>query len=307
MNEPTLLPHRTQTRSVIVCACFPQVESDGVRSEAIRSFKTLLKWIVSSQRSSLQPFKSSYLRLLPLICKLYPVDQQGSDEELHQDSRLCLSCIAQSFVSPDNISNVIETVKVVMASKSWHARQTVLNYVQVFVFTNLFSIRTHASASIELQRLILNALEDERHDVHRTACISLSGLIQCGVIPLNESILNLGKCLSSTRLKKKKKSLTGSSQETGYQLALLKRHAGVLILSACVLSAPYTVPDWMPDAVMSLSNHLHDPQPISGTIKRTLSDFRRTHHDSWHEDKQKFTSDELAILTDLLVSPSYYA
>ena len=240
---------------------------------------------------------------------MYPVDQQGSDEELHQDCRLGLSCVAQSVVDDDDISKVVDTIETVIASKSWHARHTVLNYIQVFVFSNLFSLRANATATSSLQRMIIDLLQDEQFEVYRMASITLSGLIQCGIIPLDESILNLGRELSSTKLKQKKKGTptTSASQNPDYQQRLLKRHAGILVLSACVLSAPYTVPDWMPEIVMRLSDHLHDPQPIQGTIKRTLSDFRRTHHDNWHEDKLKFTSDELAVLTDLLVSPSYYA
>ncbi|ELK14706.1 Proteasome activator complex subunit 4, partial [Pteropus alecto] len=43
---------------------------------------------------------------------------------------------------------------------------------------------------------------------------------------------------------------------------LVKRHAGVLGLGACVLSSPYDVPTWMPQLLMNLSAHLNDPQPI---------------------------------------------
>ena len=43
------------------------------------------------------------------------------------------------------------------------------------------------------------------------------------------------------------------------------------------------------------------------TVKKTLSNFRRTHHDNWQEHKQQFTDDQLVVLTDLLVSPCYYA
>ena len=38
-----------------------------------------------------------------------------------------------------------------------------------------------------------------------------------------------------------------------------------------------------------------------------MSEFRRTHHDNWNDHKQKFSDDQLAVMTDLLVSPSYYA
>lgn len=44
--------------------------------------------------------------------------------------------------------------------------------------------------------------------------------------------------------------------------ALIKRHAGVLGLSALVEAYPYDVPDFMPQVLMDLSNHVNDPQPI---------------------------------------------
>ena len=67
--------------------------------------------------------------------------------------------------------------------------------------------------------------------------------------------------------------------------------------------------------------------PIPATVKRVFQDFKRTHQvrppphphppltpphppspqDNWAEHKLAFTEDQLAQLTDLLVSPSYYA
>ena len=43
------------------------------------------------------------------------------------------------------------------------------------------------------------------------------------------------------------------------------------------------------------------------TVTKTLSNFRRTHHDNWQDHKQMFTDDQLVTLTDLLISPNYYA
>ena len=96
---------------------------------------------------------------------------------------------------------------------------------------------------------------------------------------------------------------TGSVGDTIPSAELVKRHAGVLGLGACVLSSPYDVPTWMPQLLMNLSAHLNDPQPIEMTVKKTLSNFRRTHHDNWQEHKQQFTDDQLLVLTDLLVAP----
>ena len=44
--------------------------------------------------------------------------------------------------------------------------------------------------------------------------------------------------------------------------ALLRRHAGVLGLGALVLAFPYEVPEFMPKLLMTLSNHVNDPQPV---------------------------------------------
>jgi proteasome activator subunit 4 len=85
------------------------------------------------------------------------------------------------------------------------------------------------------------------------------------------------------------------------------RHSGVLCLCACVDAHPYTVPDYLPGVLTFLSDHLTDPQPISTTIKKTMSNFKRTHHDNWQSDKKKFTEDQLCVLANLLVGPNYYA
>ena len=82
---------------------------------------------------------------------------------------------------------------------------------------------------------------------------------------------------------------------------------GILGLSAMVEAYPYDVPEFVPDILIELEKHLHDPQPIPKTIKDTFQEFKRTHQDNWQEHKLKFTDDQLVVMTDLLVSPNYYA
>ena len=43
---------------------------------------------------------------------------------------------------------------------------------------------------------------------------------------------------------------------------LVRRHAGVLGLSACVQAFPYDVPQLIPQILMDLGAHLDDPLPI---------------------------------------------
>jgi len=85
------------------------------------------------------------------------------------------------------------------------------------------------------------------------------------------------------------------------------RHGAVLGLCAFVTAFPHTVPDFVPTLLGFLGDHLHDKQPIPATIKKSLQSFKRTHQDNWTEHKEAFTEDQLIDLTNLLVSPSYYA
>ena len=43
---------------------------------------------------------------------------------------------------------------------------------------------------------------------------------------------------------------------------VIAKHSGVLGLCAFVNAFPYDVPEFVPDILMVLSDHLHDPQPI---------------------------------------------
>lgn len=283
------------------------LDVDKERNSAIRLLKTLMKFIVSTQRNNLQPTKECIWRLLPLICKMSPVDTQSIDEELHQDTQRSLSCLAQSYTPPQQLLVVIYTVKEISGLSSWHARFTMLKFLQIFIFNNLFTLKERPDCVTILEDVILKLIADEQLEVREMATKTLGGLLQCGFLNITDKLKNYIKSHCKVKVKQKKKAKQDDADKADYQLKLRNRHAGVLAMSACVLSNSYSIPDYLPDLLMELSNHLHDPQPIQGTVKKTFSEFRRTHHDSWHLDKLKFTDDQLSILTDLLVSPCYYA
>ena len=66
---------------------------------------------------------------------------------------------------------------------------------------------------------------------------------------------------------KLKKAKDGEGDESKAALRVRRRHSGVIGLCAFVNAFPYDVPEFVPDVLMHLSGHLHDPQPIpvSGT------------------------------------------
>lgn len=118
------------------------------------------------------------------------------------------------------------------------------------------------------------------------AATTLSGFLQCSFLSMDPPMQAHFEALCKTRLPKKRKRELGSIVDTipsaggplnhwltsaqfivisitSFPLVdLVRRHAGVLGLSACILSSPYDVPTWMPQLLMDLSAHLNDTQPI---------------------------------------------
>ncbi|XP_062269925.1 proteasome activator complex subunit 4B [Platichthys flesus] len=269
------------------------------RTQAVKLLKTVLKWLMASAGRTFTTPVQLQLQLLPLLFKIAPVEIDESYDEMKQDARTCLSLMSQGLLYPEHIPLVLAALEEMAGSRSWHARFSVLTYLQIMVFYNLFTLLSAPAEVLRIQKLVMQLLLDEQLEVRDMAATTLSGLLQCQFFPLDLSLQTQLQTLSQTRLPKARGELASTD--------LVRRHAGVLGFSACILSSPYNVPDWMPQILMDLSDHLNDPQPIEMTVKKTLSEFRRTHHDNWQLHRQCFTDDQLLVLTDLLVSPCYYA
>ncbi|KAE8280512.1 Proteasome activator complex subunit 4B [Larimichthys crocea] len=277
------------------------------RTQAIKLLKTVLKWLISSAGRSFSTAVPEQLQLLPLLFKIAPVENDDSYDELKRDAKTCLSLMSQGLLYPEQIPMVLSALQEIAGSSSWHARYTVLTYLQIMVFYNLFTFMSDQKAVNNVRALVIRLLEDEQLEVREMAATTLSGFLQCNFLSMDAPMQAHFEALCKTCLPKKRKRDLGSIVDTIPSADLVRRHAGVLGLSACILSSPYDVPTWMPQLLMDLSAHLNDTQPIEMTVKKTLSNFRRTHHDNWQQHKQQFTDDQLLVLTDLLVSPCYYA
>eukprot|EP00057_Strongylocentrotus_purpuratus_P019391 XP_011673865.1 PREDICTED: proteasome activator complex subunit 4 isoform X2 [Strongylocentrotus purpuratus] len=272
---------------------------DDERKKVIRLCKTVMKWIVGSLGNLVSPAPQEYFQYLPLFA---PLESCESDEELRYEAEMTLACLAQTLLQPGMIPLVLSSLQQIGQGQSWRAKCSMLEYLQVMVFYNLFTINSLPKHIETIGQLVLDRLKDDRLEVREVAGATLSGLIHCGFLPMENGMQSHFENLCKTRLSTKKVVSMAAPVE-----AIVQRHAGILGLSACVQAYPYDVPEWMPRILMDLTDHLHDPQPIEKTVRKTLSDFRRTHHDNWHEHKQSFTDDQLVVLTDLLVSPNYYA
>merc|ERR1711871_689345 len=87
---------------------------------------------------------------------------------------------------------------------------------------------------------------------------------------------------------------------------LAKLRQGQLGISACVSAFPYTIPDWVPDALVELA--LSRSRGGTMSLQKLFATFRQTHQDGWDRyHKWKFTPEQMDVLRDAFLPSNYYA
>lgn len=89
----------------------------------------------------------------------------------------------------------------------------------------------------------------------------LGGLLHCDFLDREKSRNLLNQFQKQVSHKLPRGLRTALLQDVDMAL-IVKRHAGILGLCAFVDAFPYDVPDFLPDVLIELGNHLNDPQPI---------------------------------------------
>jgi hypothetical protein len=92
-----------------------------------------------------------------------------------------------------------------------------------------------------------------------------------------------------------------------FRQAVLHKHSVLSVLSSVVMAFPHEIEHWMVPIVMAIAGSASNPSPIRELVKNTFSEFKKSHQDTWAIDKQLFSEEQLTIITDLIISPSYYA
>ncbi|XP_046617317.1 proteasome activator complex subunit 4-like [Neodiprion virginianus] len=281
------------------------------REGAARLLKTLCKWLIGSIVRSQYGALPAHYQLFPIVCQL---ENSEVDEELSRTCTSTLAVLAQAFTLPQHIPTALDTVDKISASTSWWTRATCLEFLQVLIFHNMSILLSNPLWVGQVRRLVLCLLEDERLEVREKAGQVLGGLLHCTFIPDQEILLKDLKIKAKTKLRQKKKQqsndATTNHDRSAEAASIRVRHAGVLGLCAFINAHPYDVPPFLPSIFEELGPHLNDPQPIPATIRKTLGDFKRTHYDGWSGEnghQQRFTEEQLAVLQDLVVPPTYFA
>ncbi|KAI8975614.1 hypothetical protein BDF20DRAFT_879640 [Mycotypha africana] len=314
-NVPSSLTYEQQERIDAINSkldsWFTEVRQSKTLMAGSRNYahgsKTVLQWLYEASIHWSACGTLPYIK--PMFLRLFEMQEIHDDQDLQLMATRVLSSVSRINYPPAMIPDLIDQLIVTLTtSGSWHMRIRALPVLQVFFFKHIFLLdKQHI---VRIMETVGQMLMDSQIEVRQLASETLGGLVRCSQRDAIKKLLTQFLAKVDVRLPKRMRDkVTGKNIEPeGFAEATLSKHSGVLGISCLIGAFPYEVPEWMPSTLCKLAGCMAEPAAeIQATVRKTFSDFRRTHSDTWHEDMHKFTSDQLSILSDMLISPTYYA
>jgi len=273
-----------------------RLDTSEITQTTFESFVgTILHWLNFGLKSSdlgwsIKPYIKE---LLPAIFQMQQLPYPELSKQAKQLSALVAQWTVGEHTQEDQNQLVFAPLSQLSNNSNWHIRLAILPFLQIASFNNTFLMEEPSRNGV--YDLVINLLIDPQIEVRELASVALSSLIRTPAPNPNY------KYHPEQLIKKFTEMATGVSKIGAQQ------HGGVLGLASIVLSSPYSIPSWMPEALRSLGLFLNSGFPLQTTAKNTLRDFWRTHQDMWEEHQDHFSPDQLDFLTQLQLSPSYYA
>ncbi|KAI9335160.1 hypothetical protein BDR26DRAFT_936675 [Obelidium mucronatum] len=272
--------------------------------------KTVIAWILGSMAWNATTAKFTCFHLQ--IPELFKMIDYG-DLELQKMAAGIATMYSNLPFPLHFLPQVLDRILALLADPDlkWQVKLKLIPCLQILFFKNLLFLTSEMK--VVILDTVSTLLLHPQVEIRNLAGVTLSGLVLCSErASISALKTKFEGSLKASKSAKKKTTLPpnpSTSPTTGslHPLAL-QRHAAVIGLSSLILAFPYDVPSWMPAVLITLSSCISDQAPIGETVAKTFADFRRTHQDNWKEEGSKaFTEDQLSILSDLLISSSYYA
>ncbi|KAJ2740126.1 Proteasome activator BLM10, partial [Coemansia sp. BCRC 34301] len=274
------------------------IPSNEGTSNYSRGSKTLLTFFIAGFSYSSKRLSAEHIP--PILPMFSVLQEQSDDEEVARLAKALMQYLAQVLYTTQMSETVTSKMLALLEEEanSWHVITKTLPLLCTLTFSNRFTL----SHDVRMKIVDTTALflEHDQIEVRQTASKSLTSLVKCASSNVIADINSKFSVKISTPLPRVRYGRP-PKDPVAYGRLALTRHAGVLGLSCLVLAFPYTIPDWLPEVLILLAGCIDDPNPIQSTVQRTFAEFRRTHMDTWHEDRKKFTISQLELLTDMLV------
>jgi len=233
---------------------------------------------------------SIFLRFSPQIIKLIQTLVSDKVPDVSKHATVCNYKTAQEFYLDHSIiDSVLSTISnYTINNSSWKIRNTVSPFLQLFFFNHSFYLTKNQTTLII--DMVLTQIKDSQIEVRENAKTTLASIL---ISHKNPSTI---ENLITTSIKSLKNQKIPNNE----------KHSNILILSAIILSSPYSIPQYFPQVLEQLAIYANAGN-FRQTAEATISEFWRTHKDSWEEDKLAFTDDQIESMRSTIVSPSYFA
>ncbi|KAL7303557.1 hypothetical protein TKK_0003717 [Trichogramma kaykai] len=284
--------------------------ANAEREKVLRYFLVVCGWLEMLAHGMSHNRMERFYKLLPIMCHL---EVNEKDEEVVKICRKAIAVLAKRVLRPAETPVALETIDQVSRSPSYWIRLSSLEFLTVMSTHSISILLSKDEWIYAIEEIVMRLLEDEQPEVRGKARKLLEGLLHFTFLPNQDVLLENLRVKAKTKLPKMR-SAPGAKASVEkiekFKNAVRLRHAGVLGLCAFISANPYHVPDYVPEILGWLSDHLNDPEPIPSAIRKSINEFKRTHCDGWTglQGLADFLTDEqLSILSDLAVPPAYYA
>ncbi|KAF5377581.1 hypothetical protein D9615_005140 [Tricholomella constricta] len=231
---------------------------------------TLLQWIWVSAHGAQACLIFPYV--IPLMPEILRMSELNDSSDLQMYSSAVLYVLSAISPPVEYVAVILDIfASAIKSSQSWRIRLHALPALVVFFYRNLLSISQ--DGVMQVMDVLLECLGDENVE---------------------------NRFVSLTR-----KVTLPPRRDPTYTESLRALHSAILGLCALIESLPYSVEPWLPSLTEVLAPHATDPPPISTTIRKCASEFKKTHQDTWHKDQYMFNEDQLQSLSTMLVGTSY--
>jgi proteasome activator subunit 4 len=284
---PTTHPEPAFLRTAVTAA----LDLDGLGTEQVKSLGELVHACFAD------PVLSGLWPLLPLLLPRLLAAHHSDEIEMQLATRLACRRAAWLDACPSAAAaaDCAETVARVAgdATHSVHVRKLALEVLGLFYSRNY--VLFDETMCAHYQAHLLTWLGDAQLDVREAAGGLLTALLHT-----RRARADALAAVLSPRLR----ALVPQIKSVADVPA---RHAAVLQAAALILCTPYRMPAYAPPLLLVLTRFLPDRAAVQATVRRTFGEFKRTHMDSWAAERLAFSEEELDAISELLVSPSYYA
>ncbi|GJJ09449.1 hypothetical protein Clacol_003672 [Clathrus columnatus] len=246
---------------------------------------------------------SAFDYILPLMPELFRFGEVNDNDELVTRSNLLLVRMCGVTPPVDLIPLLLNHIfNAIKSSPSYKTRLNALPLLQVWYFRQGGYLLSEECVVREIldEQVVSSSLDDEKIEVREMAGTTLSGILRSS--PKDPILMLRTRFVDLSRV-----DLPPRSSPL-YHEAVRRLHGAIIGICALIDAFPYTIESWMPELLTGvLAEHIYDPPPIASTVRKCASDFRKSHTDTWHEDINHFTEDQLSTLSTMLSGNSYYA